>query len=146
MECVRIDKFLWSVRVFKTRGEAGEACKSGKIFVNGAQAKSSKEIKVTDVIEVRKGAVKFKYQVVGLTDKRVGAPLVQNFVLNITPQSELDKLAAPRETIFMSRDRGAGRPTKRERREIDSLMDGISLSAAEGSSLFFDEDDDDDDE
>ncbi len=127
MEQVRIDKFLWSVRVFKTRGDAGEACKSGKVYVNGAQVKSSKDMKVGDSIEVRKGAVRFKYQVIGLTDKRVGAPLVQNFIMDVTPQSELDKLVAPRETIFMSRERGAGRPTKRERREIDFLMDGLSM-------------------
>lgn len=141
MEQVRIDKFLWSVRVFKTRGDAGEACKSGKVYVNGAQVKSSKDIKLGDTIEVRKGAVRFKYQVTGLTDRRVGAPLVANFVLDVTPQSELDKLVAPRETIFMSRERGAGRPTKRERREIDSLMDGLSMPG-----LYPDFDDDDYDE
>ena len=127
MDQVRIDKFLWSIRVFKTRGDAGEACKSGKVYVNGFQVKSSKDIKTGDTIEVRKGAVRFKYQVIALTDRRIGAPLVANFILDVTPQSELDKLAAPRETIFLSRERGAGRPTKRERREIDSLMEGFSM-------------------
>ena len=127
MDQVRIDKFLWSIRVFKTRGDAGEACKSGKVYVNGSQVKSSKDIKTGDTIEVRKGAVRFKYQVIALTDRRIGAPLVANFILDVTPQSELDKLAAPRETIFLSRERGAGRPTKRERREIDSLMEGFSM-------------------
>ena len=123
---VRIDKYLWAIRVFKTRSDAAEACKTGKVSVGGQSAKSSKTIKAGDIISVRKGPVKFQYLVVSPVDKRQGAQLVPNFATNITPQSELDKLTAPKEVIFLQRDRGAGRPTKRERREIDNLLaDGL---------------------
>ena len=119
---VRIDKYLWAIRVFKTRSDAAEACRTGKVAVGGQNAKSSKAIKAGDIITVRKGAVKFQYLVVSPIEKRQGAQLVPNYATNITPQSELDKLTAPNEVIFLKRDRGAGRPTKRERREIDNLL------------------------
>ena len=126
-EEVRIDKYLWAIRVFKTRSDAAEACRTGKVAVGGANAKSSKTIKAGDIISVRKGPIKFEYLVVCPVDKRQGAQLVPNYATNITPQSELDKLVAPNETIFLKRDRGAGRPTKRERREIDSLLEGFDF-------------------
>lgn len=119
---VRIDKYLWAIRVFKTRSDAAEACRTGKVAVGGQNAKSSKAIKAGDIITVRKGAVKFQYLVISPIEKRQGAQLVPNYATNITPQSELDKLTAPNEVIFLKRDRGAGRPTKRERREIDNLL------------------------
>ena len=125
MDTVRIDKYLWAIRAFKTRSEAAEACRSGKVYVNGSQVKSSKEIKKSDEIEVRKGAVHYKYLVVEPIDKRQGAKLVDQFATNVTPQSELDKLVAPVETIFLKRERGSGRPTKKERRVIVRLMDGF---------------------
>lgn len=109
---VRIDKYLWAIRLFKTRSDAAEACRTGKVAVGGQNAKSSKAIKAGDIITVRKGAVKFQYLVVSPIEKRQGAQLVPNYATNITPQSELDKLTAPNEVIFLKRDRGAGRPTK----------------------------------
>lgn len=123
MEEVRIDKYLWAVRIFKTRSDAADACKSGKVALNGQSAKSSKEIKIGDRIEVRKGAVRYEYIVIQPLEKRVGAQLVEQYLTNITPQSELDKLTAPIESFFVKRDRGSGRPTKKERRELDKLMD-----------------------
>ena len=125
MESVRIDKYLWAIRVFKTRSEAAEACRSGKVYVNGAQAKSARDVKKGDSIEVRKGAVHYKYLVIEPIDKRQGAKLVDQYAENVTPQTELDKLLAPNETIFLKRERGSGRPTKKERRDIDRLMDGF---------------------
>lgn len=122
---VRIDKYLWAIRVFKTRSEAAEACRSGKVYVNEAQVKSSRDIKAGDSIEVRKGAVHYRYNVIEPIDKRQGAKLVDQYAENVTPQSELDKLLAPVETIFLKRERGSGRPTKKERRDIDRLMDGF---------------------
>lgn len=119
---VRIDKYLWSIRVFKTRSDAAEACKTNKVYVNGTEAKSSRNIKEGDIIIVRKGAIKYQYQVLCPIDKRQGAALVPQFALDITPQEELDKLNAPVETIFLKRDRGAGRPTKKERRDIEKLL------------------------
>lgn len=125
MDNVRIDKYLWAIRVFKTRSEAAEACRTGKVSVNGTQTKSSREIKAGDAIEVRKGAVHYSYTVIEPIDKRQGAKLVDQYAENTTPQSELDKLVAPVETIFLKRDRGSGRPTKKERRDIDRLIDGF---------------------
>ena len=98
---------------------------AGKVLVNGAQAKSSRDIKKGDSIEVRKGAIHYSYTVIEPIDKRQGAKLVDQYAENTTPQSELDKLIAPVETIFLKRERGSGRPTKKERRDIDRLMDGF---------------------
>ena len=119
---VRIDKFLWAIRVYKTRSEAAEACKTNKVHVNGSEAKSSRNVKDGDIITVRKGAKKYQYQVLCPIDKRQGAALVPQYAANITPQEELDKLNAPNEMIFLKRERGAGRPTKKERRDIEKLL------------------------
>ena len=127
MEEVRIDKYLWSIRVFKTRSEATDACKGGKIRVNGADIKPSKAVKVGDLIVARKGAVAYTYKVLELIDKRQGAKLVPRYAENLTPEEELAKLRAPVETFFLKRDRGAGRPTKKDRRQMDSLLDELSF-------------------
>ncbi len=119
----RLDKFLWAIRVYKTRSEATEACKSGKVQVNGTEAKPSKEIKESDIITVRKGSVHYQYRVIIPIGNRQGAKAVSQFAEDITPQEELDKLNAPFETIFVKRDRGTGRPTKKERRDLEKFMD-----------------------
>lgn len=130
MDSVRVDKFLWAIRAFKTRTEATDACKGNRVTVSGDAAKPSREVKAGDLIDVRKGAVKYTYKVVSPLEKRVGAKEVEKYAENITPESELSKLHAPVETFFIRRDRGTGRPTKKERREMDSLY----------SSFFVDED------
>ena len=122
---VRIDKYLWAIRAFKTRTEAAEACKGGKVKVAGVNAKPSRDVKEGEVIMVRKGAVTYTYQVLRPTENRVGAKLVPEFALDLTPDSEKEKLHAPVETFFVTRDRGAGRPTKKERREIEELWDNF---------------------
>ena len=124
---VRIDKYMWSIRVFKTRSEATDACKGGKIRVNGADTKPSKMVKVGDTIVARKGAVTYTYKVLELIDKRQGAKLVPNYAENLTPPEELAKLRAPIETFFLKRDRGAGRPTKKDRRQMEALWDDLSF-------------------
>lgn len=121
MDSTRIDKYLWAIRVYKTRTDATDACKGGKVTVNGIDAKPSKEVKVGDTIEVRKGSVHYTYKVLAALEKRQGAKEVEKYAQNLTPQSELDKLRAPVETFFIQRDRGAGRPTKKERRQMDGL-------------------------
>ena len=126
MDAVRIDKFLWAIRVFKTRTEATEACKGNKITVNGADIKPSKEVKAGDVIEVRKGAVHYTFKMLAPLEKRVGAKDVARFAENLTPESEMAKLHAPVETFFVKRDRGAGRPTKKDRRQMDELYDSMT--------------------
>lgn len=124
---VRIDKYLWSIRVFKTRSEATDACKGGKIRVNGADTKPSRMVKVGDTVVARKGAVTYTYKVLELIDKRQGAKLVPNYAENLTPPEELAKLRAPIETFFLKRDRGAGRPTKKDRRQMEALWDDLSF-------------------
>ena len=131
---VRIDKYLWAVRIFKTRSDAAEAVRNNRVLVNGTAVKPSREVKIGDVISVKRMPAVFEYKVVELVSSRQPAKNVPAYCLNITPQSELDKLTAPRETVFVFRDRGTGRPTKKERRDLDSLMDG----------MFFGDDDEDD--
>lgn len=125
MEDIRLDKYLWAVRVFKTRSDAADAIRNNRVTVNNSYAKPSREVKIGDVIAVRKQAVTYQYKVLDLVSSRQGAKLVPQYCLDITPQSELDKLNVPRETIFVFRERGMGRPTKKDRRQIDALMDGM---------------------
>lgn len=124
---VRLDKWLWAVRIFKTRSDAAEACRTNRVLVNDSYTKPSREVKVGDRISVRKGIITYSFIVVDLVSSRQPAKNVPSYAENVTPQSELDKLNVPRETIFISRDRGTGRPTKKERRDIDALMDSFDI-------------------
>ena len=123
MEEVRTDKYLWAIRAFKTRSEAAEACGGGKVKVGGVNAKASKPVRVGEIIEVRKGPVTFTYRVLAPLEHRVGASAVGQYAENLTPESEIDKMHAPVETITLHRDKGSGRPTKKERRELEALLD-----------------------
>lgn len=149
MDEVRIDKYLWSIRVFKTRSEATDACKGGKIRVNGADTKPSKMVRRGDVIVARKGPVTYTYKVLELIEKRQGAKLVPQYAENLTPAEEIAKLRAPVETFFLKRDRGAGRPTKKDRRQMDSLWDELSFDVPDdiaeqfASDFGFDDQDED---
>lgn len=129
MEDVRLDKYLWAIRAYKTRSEATTACNGGKVRLNGGDVKPSKPVRPGDVIVVRKGPVTYTYKVLALIDKRQGAKNVPQYAENQTPQEELDKLRAPVETFFLKRDRGAGRPTKKDRRQMDSLWDSLDYEA-----------------
>ena len=124
-DSVRIDKYLWAIRVFKTRSDATDACNGNKVQIGGVNAKPSKAVKAGDLITVRKGAVLYSYKVICTTENRMGAPLVPQYAENLTPESELEKLHAPAETFFVRRERGSGRPTKKERREMDALWDAF---------------------
>lgn len=126
-EGTRIDKYLWAIRVFKTRTDATDACKGGKVRLNGNDVKPSRTVACGDVINVRKGAVLYSYKVVATIEKRVGAKLVPEYAENITPQDELDKLRHPVETFFLKRDPGTGRPTKRDRRQMELLWDSLDF-------------------
>ena len=121
----RLDKYLWAIRVFKTRSDAADACKSGKVKVNDMEAKASREVKQGDTICVRKVNVIFQFRVVAPVENRQPAKLVAEYAINITPQSELDKLNVPRETLHLVRERGTGRPTKKDRREMDDLIENL---------------------
>jgi ribosome-associated heat shock protein Hsp15 len=119
---VRIDKYLWAVRVFKTRTLATEACRKGKVEVDQMPAKPSRMVSAGDVIRVKKMPVMYAYRVLDPIEKRVGAKVVNDFVEDITPPEELQKLEM-KDDFFIRRDRGTGRPTKKERRTLDDLLD-----------------------
>lgn len=136
MEEIRIDKFLWAIRAFKTREDATKACKGNKVHINGNDAKPSKPVKPGDIITVRKNEVTFTFKVLVPINKRQGAKLVGEYAENLTPAEELEKMRRPVETFFLKRERGAGRPTKKERREMDDLWD----------KYFFDDEDYDEDD
>lgn len=126
---IRLDKYLWAVRIFKTRSDAADAIRQNRVLVNDAYAKPSREVKVGDMISVRRERVHYSYKVLDLVSSRQPAKNVPMYCLNCTPQEELDKLNVPHETIFVFRERGMGRPTKKDRRNIDALMDGFFYDA-----------------
>lgn len=142
MNEVRIDKWLWAMRIFKTRTIATEACKKGRVLMGGVAVKPSRTIKVGDTISVRKPPVTYSFLVKALAQNRLGAKLVSEYMENITPKSELDLLDVVRISGFIDRRKGLGRPTKREGRELaeftESMADGWDFD-------FLDDDDDDND-
>jgi len=122
-EPVRIDKWLWAVRLFKTRTLATEECRKGRITIDGVAVKPSRLPKIGDIIKVRKNPVTYSYKVIGIIGKRVGAKLVQEFAIDITPPEELKNLEIKQQMGSIERDRGTGRPTKKDRRDLDRLQD-----------------------
>lgn len=128
---IRIDKWLWAVRIYKTRSDATEACRNGRVTLGGASAKPSKEVREGDIVTVRKNPVTYTIRVVGLVSNRQPARNVALYAENITPEEELMKLRMNSYTNFGQRDRGAGRPTKKERREVDELMDDLFFDSDE---------------
>ncbi len=118
---MRIDKYLWAIRVYKTRTLAGDCCRLGKVKVNGELAKASREIKVGDTIEVSAPGLTKVYKVKELLASRVAAAKVPEFADDLTNPEDIEKLRTARQTSFEYRDRGLGRPTKKDRRIIDKL-------------------------
>jgi ribosome-associated heat shock protein Hsp15 len=119
-EKTRIDKWLWSVRMFKTRSQASEACRKGRIIIGGIQVKPSRDIKAGEIVLIRKPPAVYTCRVKSLVQKRLSAPLARECYEDLTSVEELNKLKI-NETLFFKRDRGAGRPTKKERRTLDKL-------------------------
>ena len=120
---VRIDKWLWSVRIYKTRSLATQACKSGHISIKGSTVKASRDINEGDIIELRKDHLNIKLRVKALSEKRMGAKLVEGFMEDLTPQEEYDRLKIINSGGFEQRGRGTGRPTKRDRRDINNFKE-----------------------
>lgn len=119
----RIDKWLWSVRVFKTRSVATEFCRKGRVTINDVPVKPSKEIHPNDIVHVRKPPVNFVFRVKGIPKSRLGAKLVPEYLENLTPPDELQKLDPSYQAFSIYRERGTGRPTKKERRSLDDFFD-----------------------
>lgn len=124
-ENLRIDKWLWAVRIFKTRSQASDACKKGRVLINNVQVKPSRVLKIGEIVIFKNPPVTYSFLVKGLLGKRQSAKIVADYVENITPEEELIKLDIKNFTGFEIRDRGAGRPTKKERRLIDDLKQKI---------------------
>lgn len=129
---VRVDKWLWAMRVFKTRTVATDACKKGRVMVNDVIVKPSRTIKPGDVVKVRKSPVTYSFRVIALTQNRLGAKLVPDYMENITPQSELDLLEVVKISGFVDRRKGLGRPTKREGRELAQFTSNIYDAESDG--------------
>lgn len=137
----RIDKWLWAMRVFKTRTIATDACKKGRVSVAGANVKPSRTIKVGDVIEVRKPPITYTFKVIAIPPGRLGAKLVPDYLENLTPKSQYDLLEMTRISGFVDRRKGLGRPTKRDAREMASFKEANFTA----DNFFLDWEDDDDD-
>ena len=118
---IRIDKYLWAVRIYKTRTLAAEACSSGKVKLNGESVKPSRHVKPGEVYAVRQGYITRTYRVLRLLEKRVSAKVAANYAEDLTPQEELDKIKTERLTSYIRRYRGTGRPTKKERRLMEKF-------------------------
>lgn len=119
---MRIDKYLWCIRVYKTRTLAALQCKLNKVWVNDAEVKASRELKEGDIIKVRKGPIHFSWKVLAFPPARLGAKLVPGFAEDITSKEELNKLEIMR-LQYQERPRGIGRPTKKDRRELDDFLE-----------------------
>jgi ribosome-associated heat shock protein Hsp15 len=122
---IRIDKFLWSVRIYKTRSIASDECRKGRIFINDAQVKPSRTVLKDEIIVVKKPPVIFSYKVIEPIENRVSAKLVGQFIEDLTPAEEKAKLDIRQSVGIVFRDKGTGRPTKKERRLIDRIQDDI---------------------
>lgn len=118
---LRIDKWLWAVRLFKTRSLATQACRNGKVLTSNQPAKPSREVQTGMIIILKEGPLTRTFEVAGIPKSRVGAKLVANFLTDLTPKEEYDKLKAIKDSP-LARKRGDGRPTKKDRRELGTWM------------------------
>lgn len=137
---VRVDKWLWAMRVFKTRTIATDACKKGRVMMGGVAVKPSRPVKEGDIIEVKKPPITYTFRVKATTQNRLGAKLVPDYLENITPKSQYDLLEMTRISGFVDRRKGLGRPTKRDSREMSRFKED-----SYADSFFLDWEDDDDD-
>ncbi len=122
---IRIDKFLWSVRIYKTRSIASDECRKGRIIINDVQVKPSRIVIKNEIITVKKPPVNYSFRVIEPIENRVGAKLVEQFIEDLTPEEEKLKLELGQSGGKVYRDKGTGRPTKKERRQIDRIKDNF---------------------
>lgn len=141
MSAARIDKWLWAVRIFKTRSIATDACKKNRVSINGQPAKASKEVKAGDKVTVRKPPIEYKFEVIEAIQKRVGAKLVAEYMRNITDPEQYEILKLNKLSGFIDRAKGLGRPTKKDRRELEQFQGDVSDEV-----FFFDWEEDFDDD
>jgi len=120
---IRIDKYLWAVRLYKTRSLASEECKKGKVTINGMNVKPSREINEGETIQLRRPHITRSYKIIALAENRMAAKMVPEFMVETTPASELEILEVQKSMSIDNRERGTGRPTKKERRDMDDFFD-----------------------
>ena len=126
-QAVRIDKWLWAVRVFKTRTIASEACKKGRVLIANTTLKPSRMIRIGEVVQVKKAPITYSFKVLDLAQKRMGAKLVPDFMENVTSPEEYEILELNKLSGFIDRQRGTGRPTKKDRRDLDDFTDKLEV-------------------
>ena len=120
---IRLDKFLWATRIFKTRTIATEACRKGRVSIGGANAKPSRPVQIGEIIEVRKPPITYSFKVLDLAENRMGAKLVPQYLENVTPPEQYELIEMIRLSGFVNRAKGEGRPTKRDGRELKKFTD-----------------------
>lgn len=135
----RLDKWLWAARIFKTRSIAADACKNGRVTINGTNVKPSRPIKVGETVSVRKPPITYSFRVLKCIEQRVGAKLLPEVYENVTPQSQYELLEMSRISGFVDRARGTGRPTKKDRRAMDAFVEPAVFGFDD--DFDFDEDD-----
>jgi len=135
----RLDKWLWAARIYKTRTLAADACKNGRVTLNGSQAKPSRMVKTGDEVGVKKSPVTYTFRVKQAIEKRVGAKLIPEILENITPQEQYELLEMSRISGFVGRARGTGRPTKKERRALDEFAEETPAFFSDGFDFDLDE-------
>lgn len=139
----RLDKWLWAARIYKTRTLAADACKNGRVAINGAQAKPSRTVKAGDKVDVKKSPITYTFRVKQPIEKRVGAKLLPDVLENITSAEQYELLEMSRISGFVDRARGTGRPTKKDRRALDEFADETPMFL--DFDFSFDEDEDETD-
>lgn len=141
MNEVRIDKWMWATRIFKTRSVAADACKKGRVMMGGVAVKPSRMVKVGDVIQVRKPPVTFSFKVLELAQNRMGAKLVPQYMENVTPPEQYEILEMNRISGFVNRAKGLGRPTKKDRRELEQFTSADFYEPGDDFDFDFDSED-----
>ena len=136
-DVARIDKWLWAARIFKTRSIAADACKNGRVTIKGINVKPSHTIKVGEVVSVKKPPITYSFEVLQTIEKRVGAKLIPEVYKNVTDAKQYELLEMSRISGFVDRARGTGRPTKKDRRQLDAFVDPTLF----GFDAFDDEED-----
>lgn len=141
MNEVRIDKWMWATRIFKTRTIAAEACKKNRVMIGGVNVKPSRMVKAGEIIQVRKPPITFSFKVLALTERRMGAKLVPEFLENVTTPDQYEILEMNRISGFVDRARGLGRPTKKDRRELEQFTEPGMMDDDFDFDFDFDSDD-----
>lgn len=141
-DIARVDKWLWAARIFKTRSIAAQACKNGRVTKAGVNLKPASNVKVGDIIDVKKPPITYSFKIIKTIEQRVGAKLLPEIYENVTAASQYELLEMSRISGFIDRQKGTGRPTKKDRRAMDAFVEPAMF----GFDLDFDLDDIDDDE